>query len=266
MEEKQERAALRRILVLAVLVTVSGDSTAEHGALWARTDAQRFDDIAVFAPALFNYPVRDDTLGFHAGMRFRKRAGYASTLAHALNATAASRRIFLDLGARSPRSSIAEFRASYPGAASFEVHAFEADESFAAEYAARPDVRLWKGVVSTRDEDCFFSDRSSVVAHASRKASSTQTRPARCFDFRRWLLENVPPDAFVVAKIDIEGTEFDLIPHLLAEGGDALRLIDEVYIECHHVETWGNGPHRFAECLDMMKRLRDAGLFVHEWF
>ena len=56
-----------------------------------------------------------------------------------------------------------------------------------------------------------------------------------------------------------------MIPHLL-QHGDALRLIDEMYIECHHVETWGHRGHTYKECLELYRDFCADGLFVHEWF
>ena len=44
------------------------------------------------------------------------------------------------------------------------------------------------------------------------------------------------------------------------------RLIDEMMIECHHKETYEQGPHEYKECVDMFRRLQAAGIWMHEWF
>ena len=59
-------------------------------------------------------------------------------------------------------------------------------------------------------------------------------------------------------------SEFELIPHLLRRPS-TLRLIDELFIECHHKETWSNGPHRRSECVQMARNLQAAGVWTHEW-
>ena len=92
---------------------------------------------------------------------------------------------------------------------------------------------------------------------------SKHNQPIRCVDIVRWLRLNVPADALTVAEIDIERGEFEVIPYLL-QHGDTLRLIDEIYIECH-AESWKQYGHSYRECLDMYKQLRTAGVFVHEW-
>ena len=196
-----------------------------------------------------------------------------------------ARLVYVDLGAREPNSSILTFVRDYPHGDIFdELVAFEADARFAPLYAssnplgaasAQP-ITLVPGAVATFEGECFFSRNSSLRAHMSpsgdfvanadpRKAQANFMEPARCLDFPKWLRANVAPRDLVVVKMDLEGTEFELVPQLLRDG-DTLRLIDELFIECHHLETWSNGPHRYAECLEMYRALQDAGVWTHEWF
>lgn len=232
--------------------------------LWEDTNIDRYELISWALPPLFPYPVRDDPNGFRAGIDFRRLLGYKTALGLHADARHAKRRIYLDMGARSPGSSIAQFRDTYPDGTLFETFAFEADPSFASMYVGMPNVTFISAAVSTFDGPCHFSKVSSVSAHMSRRAS-VQTRPITCIDIVRWLKDNIPADALTVAKVDIERAEFDIVPHLLREDA-TLRLIDEVYIECHHVETWGHRGHSYRECLEMYKAMRSAGVVVHEWF
>ena len=62
-------------------------------------------------------------------------------------------------------------------------------------------------------------------------------------DVARWVLQ-VPEDAYVFAKIDIEGAEHGLIKRLEALG--SFRRLSRVSIECH-----GGAP-----CKDTIRRLR----------
>ena len=172
---------------------------------------------------------------------------------------------------REPNSSTAGFVNTYPRGKDFELVAFEGDARFAPMYrqqaplaGSTQTIRLVPELVSTFDGPCYFSTASSTGAHMSR-TSEAGMEAARCFDFTRWLRENVSPRDLVVVKMDVEGVEFDLVPQLLRDGA-TLRLIDELFIECHHLETWGNGPHRYAECLQMYRALQDAGVWTHEWF
>ena len=66
------------------------------------------------------------------------------------------------------------------------------------------------------------------------------TRPA--IDIADWLRRTVRPDDFVVVKMDIEGAEYDVVPHLLRE--KVADLIDELFLEIHtETNTCCKPPH-----------------------
>ena len=48
-------------------------------------------------------------------------------------------------------------------------------------------------------------------------------------DFAAFLRTRFKPEDWVVAKIDVEGSEYDLFDHLLATG--AASLLDEIFVE-----------------------------------
>ena len=52
------------------------------------------------------------------------------------------------------------------------------------------------------------------------------------FDFAEWLKNTVSEKDFVVMKMDVEGTEFNLIPRLFKTG--AICLINKIFLECHY--------------------------------
>eukprot|EP00997_Jenningsia_sp_PLL12_P007526 NODE_4177_length_689_cov_60.540625_g3546_i0.p1 GENE.NODE_4177_length_689_cov_60.540625_g3546_i0~~NODE_4177_length_689_cov_60.540625_g3546_i0.p1 ORF type:complete len:94 (+),score=2.09 NODE_4177_length_689_cov_60.540625_g3546_i0:301-582(+) len=64
-------------------------------------------------------------------------------------------------------------------------------------------------------------------------------------------------DDFVVCKMDIEQSEFVVIPHMVKSG--VMHLIDELFLECHnHWKPPGT-------CHKMFLWLRSLGIYVHEW-
>ena len=246
---------------------------------WTRLSADRFQPIAACHPGFAPRPVREDAAsvretarthsrfeGLKAGIVLRKKQGYAETLAHHHPGTIKNG-VFLDLGARGPSSSIRDFILNYPQGRGFKLHAFEADASLSPAYKQPRwrNVTLHSVAVSTFDGPCFFSSDSSVSAHMSRTPTTANDVPVTCLDFRQWLDDNIRPSQLVVAKIDIERAEFALIPYLLRHP-HSLRLIDELYIECHHTETWNMTGHSYKDCLAMYQALQTAGVWTHEWF
>eukprot|EP01062_Namystynia_karyoxenos_P039773 TRINITY_DN28929_c0_g1_i1.p1 TRINITY_DN28929_c0_g1~~TRINITY_DN28929_c0_g1_i1.p1 ORF type:complete len:435 (+),score=90.39 TRINITY_DN28929_c0_g1_i1:92-1306(+) len=83
-------------------------------------------------------------------------------------------------------------------------------------------------------------------------------------DLADFILRRYRPEDFVVLKIDVEGAEHRLVPHLIRTG--AVGLVDELFLECHCREVWNVEPWSFAECYHLMMTLLEAGVYVHEWF
>lgn len=73
-------------------------------------------------------------------------------------------------------------------------------------------------------------------------------------------------------KMDVEGTEFDLIPKLIENG--AISLIDELFLECHDNrwqrccpgEKSTKNEKTYGQCLEPFDSLRRRGALVHQWW
>jgi hypothetical protein len=81
------------------------------------------------------------------------------------------------------------------------------------------------------------------------------------FDFAEWLKNTVSKKDFVAMKMDVEGTEFDLIPRLFETR--AICLIDEIFLECHYNqwqrcclgERSPKYEKTYGQCLDIFSSL-----------
>jgi FkbM family methyltransferase len=183
-----------------------------------------------------------------------------------------NRQIYLDLGANAPETSVLPFVYKYPRGEQFELVAFEADPTWLPSY--RPPlcntscegIKWVQAVVGLNDTISYFASHGlSVGRSASPTSDKVHTVPVTTVDLRRWLVENVRHEDFVVMKMDIERAEFAILPALLHEPS-VLRLIDELFVECHHLETWDNGPHFRRECLTLYDKLQAAGVWTHDWY
>ncbi|RDX74225.1 hypothetical protein CR513_46054, partial [Mucuna pruriens] len=159
-----------------------------------------------------------------------------------------NRYVYVDVGAKSYGSSIGSwFRKQYPKQnRTFEVYAIEADKSFHEEYSEKKGVTLLPYAAWVRNETLFFEitrDPSKKVMMKGRgmgRINPVQTSSSHMgdmdkiqgFDFAEWLKSAVTRRDFVVVKMDVEGTEFHLIPRLIQTG--AICLIDELFLECHY--------------------------------
>ena len=272
----------------AVVLESSRPIQSTHQVAWESLQPDRFSNISTFHHGFGPHPVFWD----RANLELRKQLGVTvngphshqhepsrearlhlaldrslGTLRSPSTTLPGARRVFIDLGARNPvgsGSSIDFFRREYPEGETFEVYAFEADTRFAPMYEGMPNVTLVQGAVASFDGDCYFSGESAVGSSMSPHQRGGDVS-VKCVSLMRWLKHHVKPEDLVVMKMDIEKGEFKLAQQLLKHPSTA-RLIDEMMLECHHEETWGNGPHKYVECVEMFEALQGAGLWMHEWF
>ena len=199
------------------------------------------------------------------------------------------RYVYVDVGARSYGSSIGSwFRKQYPKQNhTFEVFAIEADPAFHPEYATRKGVTLLPYAAWVKNETLNFEINGDPGKEDEAKANgrgmgrirptagkkmSGQVRSVPAFDFAEWLKQTVSEQDYVVMKMDVEGTEFDLIPRLFDTG--AICLVDEVFLECHYNRWQKCCPgerspkyqNTYEECLELFSSLRESGVLVHQWF
>ncbi|GAA0186546.1 methyltransferase [Lithospermum erythrorhizon] len=199
------------------------------------------------------------------------------------------RYVYVDVGSRSYGSSIVSwFKKQYPKQnKTFDIYAIEADKHFHDQYKSKKGVTLLPYAAWVRNESLFFEinqdpgDKAVVKGRGMGRIqpvqSSTGSTPSHVneiqgFDFAEWLKSAATEKDFVVMKMDVEGTEFDLIPRLFETG--AICLIDEIFLECHYNRWQKCCPGErspkyektYGQCLDLFTSLRDSGVLVHQWW
>ena len=111
-----------------------------------------------------------------------------------------------------------------------------------------------------------------------------ETEPVAIVNFSRWLCEHVTPDDFVVVKMDIEGSEYSVLPSMLRSR--AVLLVDELMLEIHYnrnswkhadrrafcsgetamqIEESGNACIHRDEAVRWITYLRTLCIHAHEW-
>ncbi|KAL3536578.1 hypothetical protein ACH5RR_005039 [Cinchona calisaya] len=199
------------------------------------------------------------------------------------------RYVYVDVGARSYGSSIVSwFKKQYPKQnKTFEIYAIEADKHFHEEYKYKKRVKLLPFAAWVKNETLFFEinqdpiDEDVVKGRGMGRIQPLQSLSAvsdgnvdeiQGFDFAAWLKDTVTERDFVVMKMDVEGTEFNLIPRLIETG--AICLIDEVFLECHYNrwqkccpgERSSKYEKTYDQCLELFTSLRESGVLVHQWW
>ncbi|KAF9900022.1 hypothetical protein EC991_008019 [Linnemannia zychae] len=173
------------------------------------------------------------------------------------------RYIFIDLGANGGDSlevflqnDDSKFKYSFPKPewATYEqadIYLFEANPVFnnhlvaAKQKYADKDININifpSTVVDIRDGTrTFFIDTVNVdhdfwgssiyTTHPDVIKSSSKGTELTAINFAGWLLRNALPNDFVVVKMDIEGAEYEVVPHLAEMG--AWAVMDHLLVEWH---------------------------------
>ncbi|WOH10923.1 hypothetical protein DCAR_0830400 [Daucus carota subsp. sativus] len=199
------------------------------------------------------------------------------------------RYVYVDVGARSYGSSVVSwFKKQYPKQnKTFDIYAIEADKTFHDQYTNKKGVTLLPYAAWVRNESLFFEinedpggQKDVVKGRGMGRIKPIQSSgndvsdvdKIQGFDFADWLKSTVTEKDFVVMKMDVEGTEFDLIPRLFETG--AICLIDEIFLECHYNRWQKCCPGErspkyektYEQCLDLFTSLRQRGVLVHQWW
>lgn len=80
-----------------------------------------------------------------------------------------------------------------------------------------------------------------------------------CIDFSGYLKLKKGYDRIIV-KMDIEGSEFGVLRHLLRE--NTISLIDEIYVETHERFM---GDETEESTIKLLNEIRSKGVIVHKW-
>ncbi|WVZ01311.1 hypothetical protein V8G54_027380 [Vigna mungo] len=205
-----------------------------------------------------------------------KNIRYLSSM---VNISFKDRYVYVDVGARSYGSSIGSwFRKQYPKQnKTFHVYAIEADKTFHQEYGLKKGVTLLPYAAWVRNESLVFEINHGPREKVQGKGrgigfNGGEVERIPGFDFAEWLKNTFSKNDFVVMKIDVEGTEFDLIPRLFETG--AICLVDEIFLECHYNRWQRCCPGQrspkyqrtYDQCLQLFTSLRQSGVLVHQWF
>ncbi|KAL3531631.1 hypothetical protein ACH5RR_005152 [Cinchona calisaya] len=200
------------------------------------------------------------------------------------------RYVYVDVGSRSYGSSIVSwFKKQYPKQnKTFEIYAIEADKHFHEEYKYKKGVKLLPYAAWVRNETLFFEiNQDPIDKDVEKGRGMGRIQPVQSlngvsdgsnvdeipgFDFAEWLKSTVSVRDFVVMKMDVEGTEFNLIPRLIETG--AICLIDEFFLECHYNrwqkccpgERTSKYQKTYDQCLELFTSLRESGVLVHQWW
>jgi FkbM family methyltransferase len=82
-------------------------------------------------------------------------------------------------------------------------------------------------------------------------------------DLASYILENFEPQDYLVLKLDVQGAEYQLVPHLISTG--AIALLDEIHVEWHDYLFEDTSIEIDAPKVLLQEAVREHGLRYEEW-
>jgi len=122
-------------------------------------------------------------------------------------------------------------------------------------------LTIHEAAVSNRDgEATFFCQNlgartGSSLIEGKTSTSRNDTCVVKTIDLAQWVKNNIKDDEIAILKLDIEGAEYEVIPHLLQSG--IHKIIDYWLVELHGRKSPNYSPEVESNLLSSVKVLGD---------
>tara|TARA_Y100000592_G_scaffold45373_1_gene71976 strand:+ start:14979 stop:15557 length:579 start_codon:yes stop_codon:yes gene_type:complete len=184
------------------------------------------------------------------------------------------KKVFIDCGAYNG-SSVRKFRVLRHDSPDFEIYSFEANPVF-YEDIEKTGTKLFRKAVWTSNgkKDFFIVTKDKYGSEDMRTGSSTLNEEKNKFnsvahkrteaftvdtiDISTWITENFSKEDFIILKMDIEGSEYDVLNKMIVDG--SIDLIDKLWIEFHHTKCGiSQDTHD-----NLLVKLKNTGIEIDE--
>ena len=129
-------------------------------------------------------------------------------------------------------------------------------------YSVYHSLVIHEGAVSNQEGTATFycqdwgARTGSSLVKGKTSTTGGDTVEVKTFNLKKWIDENVGEDEIPVLKVDIEGAEYDLLPHLIK--GEVHKKIDYWLVEFH--------GDKVSNCdVKVEELLRDNVKYLFDW-
>ena len=178
------------------------------------------------------------------------------------------KKIFLDCGANIGQSVDAWYLCN-EDAKEYEIYSFEPSKRLIN--VLRQNLKkynnvtvvnkvVWSHNEGVRFEDCGNESSSTESDKMSGGATTWNSPKFSSVDLAAFIKDKFSPEDKIVLKVDIEGGEYHLIPHLIETG--AINYVDEIYMEIHAAKL---STKTIDDDLRLIESIRDQNLKPMLW-
>jgi FkbM family methyltransferase len=166
---------------------------------------------------------------------------------------------FIDGGGHKGES-VRLFRNTQPEASSFKVISFESNPTLASCFAADDlqDVEFHAEALWIEDGTVSFYTHPrdyGWAIHPENWGMDAVSVTVPCIDLSTWMLGRFSKDDHIVLKLDIEGSEYEVLTKMIHDG--SIGLVHKLFIEWHAVEIRGGVPSPYCRTT-ITKEAHDA--------
>lgn len=150
------------------------------------------------------------------------------------------RKIFIDGGANNGNS-IQLFLDKFPNSEEFEIHSFECNPKLVhilqKKYSKKSTIYPFAIYNIDSEKDFYTAEDVSSTLRADKISGGVDKNKfikVKTLDLSKFIFDNFNKEDYIILKLDIEGAEYDVLPHLIET--KAIEYIDELYGEYHHLK------------------------------
>lgn len=166
-----------------------------------------------------------------------------------------NRKIFIDCGFYAGVSRI-HFKLTPEYSSDFTYYGFDPVIKIDEARKRCPDVILDNKAVWIEDGEIDFyisrrhSGKANSIYHNNRSRNECNLK-VKCFNFSKWLRDNFDMQDYIVLKMDIEGSEYSVIPKMIEDS--TINFIDIIYLEWH---AGRYGDIKYKKAVEITKELQ----------
>ena len=179
------------------------------------------------------------------------------------------RKIFIDGGANVGQS-ITKFKDLYGETQDFEVFCFEAssnphllsrlNDSIEKNKNNFSSITLYNKALHTYDGEVIFYDSGRESSSTIRKKNPNGRKiTIGCTDLSNWIISNFKKEDFIILKLDVEGSEYQIIEKMIKDG--SIEYVNTIAGEIHGLKS----GHTRQDSHDLIESLERCGKRLYIW-
>lgn len=176
------------------------------------------------------------------------------------------KKIFIDCGANNGMS-VDLFEKNFSDHYEYEIHCFECNPVFAKTLKQKPNITFHNKAVWIKNEELkFYLGPNNSLSSSLIKEKITGNLDIKnpiivqAIDLAEWIKTNYSPEDYIILKLDVEGVEYDILPHLIET--KTLHYINELYGEIH-LPRRIKKPH--GSDIQLINLLANHNFTLKEW-